>query len=127
MAFHKLQGVDGFIVSDFAGTPRGGVLRVGPKILQSSSDTLARWATYTFATAGIEWSGAAVGVNADGDGQEAALAAALDELTSAEHPPLLLPWLPAVNRYPTLCPVAPEDVAAATTASVVAAAAWALG
>lgn len=80
MPVQKLQTVDGFVVRDFAATPSSGVVRRGRKILERSATDLARSATYAFAFLGIERGGASAGLNAEGDGERAALVALMTEL-----------------------------------------------
>ena len=75
MAVRKLESVDGFVVVDFADAPATGIVRRARKILQSSATDLARSLTYSFASFGIERSGASAGINATDDGAEDAIGA----------------------------------------------------
>jgi len=134
MAVTKLESTDGFVVRDFPDAPASGVVRRARKILQSSAADLARSATYTFASFGMERSGASAGINAEGDATGPALEAAMAELeakaasgalhlyagkgvTSGELAPLI--------AAAGVGPLAGSD--RATTAGVVAAASWAAG
>ncbi len=134
MAVTKLETTDGFVVRDFPDAPASGVVRRARKILQSSAADLARSATYTFASFGMERGGASAGVNAEGDATGPALEAAMAELeplagsgdlhlyagkgVSADE---LAPLTDAAG----LSSLAGSDKA--TTASVIAAASWAVG
>lgn len=80
MGVTELETTDGFVVRDFDGCPAAGVVRRARKILQSSATDLARSATYTFASFGMERGGASAGINAQGDATGPALDAAMVEL-----------------------------------------------
>lgn len=80
MTVRKLQSTDGFVVYDYPDVPSSGIVRRGRKILQRSATDLARSATYAFAFFGVERAGVSAGINAEGDDQAPALAAALAEL-----------------------------------------------
>lgn len=79
MGATRLETTDGFVVRDFDDCPAAGVVRRARKILQSSATDLARSATYTFASHGMERSGASAGVNAEGEAAGPALEAAKAE------------------------------------------------
>ncbi len=83
MALKKLESTNAFFVTDLAGAPASGVVRVGRKILQSSAGDLARSATYTFGAFGLQRSGASAGINAEGDAVEGAIEAFVAELEPA--------------------------------------------
>lgn len=134
MAVRKLESTDGFVIVDFADAPAAGPLRRAKKILQSSAGDLARSASYTFASWEIERSGASGGLNAEGDKIPGAIDALVTELAAdAESGSLhLYPGkgvsaseLAPLTEAGGLSPLAGSD--RATTASVVAAASWAVG
>jgi hypothetical protein len=134
MGLTKLETTDGFVVRDFADCPAAGVVRRARKILQSSAGDLARSATYTFASHGMERSGASAGINAEGDATGTALEAAMAELE-----PLVASGDLHLHAGKGVTPdeLAPLTGAAglgalagsdrALTAGVVAAASWATG
>ena len=66
MATTKLTTTDAFVVVDIPEASASGMIRSGRKILPRSAADLARSATYTFASFGIQRSGASAGVNAAG-------------------------------------------------------------
>ena len=80
MALKKLTSTDAFVVVDLPDAPASGVVRRARKILQGSATDLARSATYSFASFGIERSGASAGINAEGDAVEGAIEAFATEL-----------------------------------------------
>jgi hypothetical protein len=134
MALRELETTDGFVITDFDDCPAAGVVRRARKILQSSASDLARSATYTFASFGLERSGASGGLNAEGDAAGPALEAMLAELEPRAaageldlfagkglSPDELAPLTAAAG----LNGLAGSD--RATTAGVVAATSWALG
>ena len=134
MALSKLETTDGFVVRDFTDCPATGIVRRARKILQSSAGDLARSATYTFASHGMERSGASGGINAEGEAIGSALEAAVAEwepLAAAGElhlqpgkgttPDELAPLAAAAG----LGPLAGSE--RALVAGVVAAASWAAG
>lgn len=128
----KLNSTDGFVVTDYDATPATGVIRVARKILESSATDLCRSATYTFATFGIERSGASAGINAEGDDVAGGLAAAVDELApdAADNSLRLLPakGVPTDFDLTALRGDATEaELDDALAASVLASLEWALG
>lgn len=77
----RLDGADGFVVSDLDGLDRhGGVARCAPKVLADSAWLLARCATYQFASLELPIGGASVGINASGDERSAIIATAVAAL-----------------------------------------------
>jgi hypothetical protein len=77
----KLESTDGFVLFDLDGAERAaGIVRVAPKVLHDSAEMLARSVTYSFATFGLAYSGASVGLNAKPDQREAAIGAFVDEI-----------------------------------------------
>lgn len=80
MPIQKLASTDAFVVVDIADAPATGLVRMAPKILESSAQDLARSATYTFAVFGQQRSGASAGINATGDATSDAVASFVDEL-----------------------------------------------
>lgn len=80
MGMRKLSGTDGFVVVDLDGAPgSAGLMRLAPKILPSGAREMARSATYTFASVGMQRSGASGGINARPDGRDGAVEAFLAE------------------------------------------------
>lgn len=78
----KTSTADGFVVVDLPGAATAtGIVRCARKILQDGAVNLARSLTYTYASFGLPISGASAGINADGDGRDAAVAAFVDELS----------------------------------------------
>ncbi|MFV0524378.1 MAG: hypothetical protein ACK5RL_07775 [Acidimicrobiales bacterium] len=134
MTVQKLNSTDAFVVVDLPDAPASGVVRRARKILQSSASDLARSATYTFASFGIERGGASAGINAPDDAGDVPVEAftteLLDRVGSGE---LML----TAGKGMTPAGVAPFEAAtplnastgtdAATAAGIVAAAAWAAG
>lgn len=77
----KLSSTDGFLAVDLPAAPRSvGVIRCARKILTDGAVLLARSITYSHASFGLNVSGASAAVNAEGDGRDAALQAAVGEL-----------------------------------------------
>jgi hypothetical protein len=77
----KLESTDAFLVTDLADSPRAvGVVRCAPKVLVDGAETLARAATYAFATFGVRASGASAGINAKPEDKEKAVSLVLEEL-----------------------------------------------
>lgn len=77
----KLTTTDGFLVIDLPdATVAVGVMRCARKLLQDGAVNLARSTTYSFAAFGFPVSGASAAVNAEGEGRDAAVAAAVNEL-----------------------------------------------
>lgn len=134
MAVTKLETTDGFVVRDFPDAPASGVVRRARKILQSSAADLARSATYTFASFGLERGGASAGINAEGDATGPALEAAMAELEAQAASGTLHLYAGKGVSSDELAPlIGAADVGSlagsdrATTAGVVAAASWAAG
>ena len=76
----KLSGTDGFVVVDLDGAAgAAGLMRLAPKILPSGAREMARSATYSFASVGMQHSGASGGINARPDGRDGAVEAFLAE------------------------------------------------
>ena len=134
MPVRKLESTDGFVIVDFADVPAAGPIRRAKKILQSSAGDLARSASYTFASWEIERSGASAGLNAVGDAIPAAVDALTTELAADSEAGKLHLYpgkgmssseLGPLHALAGLGTLAGSD--AATTASVVAAASWAVG
>ncbi len=123
MPVRKLETVDAFVLTDFADVPASGYVRRARKILQSSTWDLARSATYTFASFGVQRGGASAGINAVDDVAGDAIASLRAELAGeAEDGRLLLLAGKGVR------PVSDShDNEEALVAGVVAAAEWALG
>ncbi len=134
MALKKLESTNAFFVTDLAGAPASGVVRVGRKILQSSAKDMARTATYSFAAFEMQRGGASAGINAEGDDVDAAVAAFVEEVspTVASGDLHLDPakGVPA-GSLSALADVADRHDDAGspdvTVAGVMAAATWALG
>jgi len=77
----KLTSTDAFVVVDLpSARVASGIVRCAKKILQDGAVNLARTQTYTYAAFGMQRSGASAGINADGAGRNAAVAAFVDEL-----------------------------------------------
>ena len=134
MPVQKLESTDGFVVVDFADVPAAGPLRRAKKILQSSAGDLARSASYTFASWEIERSGASAGLNAEGEAIDGAIESLVTELGPRSEAGALHLYpgkgvsaaeLAPLKAVAGLGPLAGSDEA--TTASVVAAASWAVG
>jgi hypothetical protein len=71
-----LEGTSSFVAVDFPDAPVGlGVARLAPKVLTDGAELLARSATYAFASFGLRGTGVSVGINAQPDGRDAAVAA----------------------------------------------------
>ena len=68
MGMRKLSGADGFVVVDLDGAAvSAGLMRLAPRILPSGAREMARSATYSFASVGMQHSGASGGINARPD------------------------------------------------------------
>jgi hypothetical protein len=79
----KLDSTDAFLVTDLADAPVSvGIVRAAPKVLVDGAELLARAATYSFATFGVQAGGASAGVNAAPDARPEALAAFVEELAA---------------------------------------------
>ncbi len=77
----KLSSVDAFVVVDLDDAPVAtGIVRQGPKILPSGAEDLARSLTYTYASLGMNRSGASAGINAPDDAKADAIAAFVAEI-----------------------------------------------
>ena len=86
----KLSSVDAFVIVDLDDAPIAtGVVRQGPKILPSGAEDLARSLTYTYASLGMQRSGASAGINVADDAKADAIAAFVAEL-GAQAATLLL-------------------------------------
>jgi glutamate dehydrogenase/leucine dehydrogenase len=88
----KLTSTDAFIAFDLDDAPAVGVTRLARKVLQDGAELLARSTTYAFASFGIEMGGASAGINAEGDGRDAAVAAFVEECGA---------WSPTAAGPPT--------------------------
>ena len=92
MGTRKLSGTDGFVVVDLDGAPgSSGLMRLAPKILPSGAREMARSATYTFASVGMQRSGASGGINARSDARDGAVEAFVAECE---------PWVAAGEFLP---------------------------
>ena len=81
MRVQKLESTDGFLLFDLDGAERSaGVVRLAPKVLNDSAELLARSVTYSFATFGLQMSGASAGINAKPEGRDAAIAAFIEDV-----------------------------------------------
>ena len=81
MPVRKLESTDAFLVTDLEGAPKAvGVVRCAPKVLVDGAESLARAATYAFATFGVQACGASAGINAQPDDKEKAVSLVLEEL-----------------------------------------------
>lgn len=134
MGVTKLETTDGFVVRDFDDCPATGVVRRARKILQSSATDLARSASYTFASFGLQRSGASGGLNAEGEAAGSALEALVAELepksAAGELHLFAGKGLTPDELRPLTTAAGLNDLAGAdkaTTAGVVAAASWAVG
>ena len=80
MTLRKLSGTDAFVVVDLDGAEgSAGLMRLAPKILPSGAREMARSATYSFASVGMQRSGASGGINARPDGRAGAVEAFVAE------------------------------------------------
>jgi glutamate dehydrogenase/leucine dehydrogenase len=80
----KLSSTDAFYVVDLDGAPSAaGSVRCAKKILVDGAEALARRLTYAYASLGLQVSGASAGINVDGEGRDAAIAAFVEELQPA--------------------------------------------
>ena len=92
MGMRKLSGTDGFVVIDLDGAAgSAGLMRLAPKILPSGAREMARSATYSFASVGMQRSGASGGINARPDGRAGAVEAFVAECE---------PWVTAGEFLP---------------------------
>lgn len=81
MPVRKLESTDAFLVTDLADAPKAvGVVRCAPKVLVEGAESLARAATYAFATFGVQACGASAGINAKPEDKEKAVSLFLEEL-----------------------------------------------
>ena len=131
MPLFNLSSTDAFVITDIGDVPATGVVRRGKKILQSSAQDLARSATYSFATFGMQRSGASAGINAEGAAEDPAASAFVTELLSHATAGLhldpgkgmaktdLAPLTSAADRHPF------AGSRAITAQGVVASARWA--
>lgn len=79
---NKLSTTNAFVITDLEGASQSaGPVRWAKKVLQGSTASYARSATYTFAHRGLQISGAAAGISAEPDDRDAAIAAFLAEVT----------------------------------------------
>lgn len=81
--FLKLSSTDAFVVFDLDDAPAAGVTRLARKVLRDGAELLARSTTYAFASYGIQMGGGSAGINAEGDGRDAAVAAFVEEMRPA--------------------------------------------
>lgn len=80
----QLESTDAFVIVDLEDAERAaGIVRCARKILTDGAVNLARHATYAFAIAGVQASGASAGINADGESRDAAVAAFAAEYRGA--------------------------------------------
>lgn len=78
----KLTTTAAFVITDLPGADQAaGVVRAANKVLQGSTQSLARTATYTFASRELKVSGASAGISAPADEREAAIASFVDEVS----------------------------------------------
>ncbi len=88
----KLSTVDAFVVVDLDDAPVAtGIVRQGPKILPSGAEDLARSLTYTYASLGMQRSGASAGINAPDDAKAEPIAAFAAEIAAMGGAVLLDP------------------------------------
>ncbi len=80
---HKLSSTDAFVAFDLDDAPAVGVTRLARKVLTDGAELLARSTTYAFASFGIQMGGGSAGINAEGDGRDAAVAAFVEEIRTA--------------------------------------------
>ncbi len=82
MTIHKLESTDAFVAFDLSDAEQSvGIGRCARKILQGGATDLARSTTYAGAVFGLRVGGASAGINAQGDGREAGVAAFVEEVT----------------------------------------------
>lgn len=81
MKLHKLSSTDAFVAFDLDDAPSAGITRLARKVLQDGAKLLARSTTYSFASFGIRMGGGSAGINAEGDGRDAAVAEFVGEVT----------------------------------------------
>ena len=91
MTFIKCETADAFVVVDLAEAETAvGVVRVARKLLVDGAWNLARSLTYAAASFEFKVSGASAGINADGEGRDDAVSAAIAELAARTAAPVLL-------------------------------------
>lgn len=78
----RLTSTEGFVLFDLDDGPAVGPVRLARKVLQSSATDLARTITYRCAAFGLKMGGASAGINAEGDGRRAAVAAFVEEASA---------------------------------------------
>jgi hypothetical protein len=137
MRIQKLASTAGFLAIDLTDPPSAaGVVRSGPKILQSGAKDLARSLTYTFASFGMRRAGLSGGLDATPEARADAVAAMVAELADAVGAGRLSldagkgidpSELATLNAMDARNPQRAEHAAAAHVAGVVAAAEAALG
>jgi hypothetical protein len=120
----KLSSTDAFYVVDLDGAPSAaGSVRCARKILVDGAEALARRLTYAYASLGLQVSGASAGINADGEGRDAAIGAFVTELQPAATEGTLL-WSAAkgvgTDELDGLGPQPPANTEALFAAGVVA-------
>jgi hypothetical protein len=77
----KLTTTDAFYVVDLDGAERAaGIVRWAKKVLVDGATNLARQLTYSYASLGLQVSGASAGINSDPDGRAAAIDAFVTEV-----------------------------------------------
>lgn len=92
MPTHKLSNVDAFVVIDLDDAPVStGIVRCAPKLLASGAADLARSLTYSYASLGMQRSGASAGVNAPAPERNAAVAAFVNEIAPVVERHAFLP------------------------------------
>jgi glutamate dehydrogenase (NAD(P)+) len=110
----KLSTVDAFVVVDLDDAPVAtGIVRQGPKILPSGAEDLARSLTYTYASLGMNRSGASAGINAPDDAKADAIAAFAAEVAGMGGAVLLDPGKGVTAA--DLAPLAANDPRAVLT------------
>lgn len=110
VTFIKCDTADAFVVVDLPEAEVAtGVVRVARKLLVDGAWNLARVLTYAAASFDLKVSGASVGINAEGDGRNAAVSAAISELASRTTPPTLLLDAGKGLRPDELAPLAASD------------------
>lgn len=81
----QLTNADAFVVVDLPDAEfHSGIVRCAKKILRDGAVNLARTTTYSYAVFGRRAAGLSGGINAIGEGRDAAVAAAVSELASAD-------------------------------------------
>lgn len=127
MPVRKLESTDAFLVTDLADAPVAvGVVRCAPKVLVDGAESLARAATYAFATFGVQACGASAGINAKPEDKEKAVSLFLEELAPliAERRLHLSPGTGVTADDLAPAALEPQDESLAARGAVAAAAAF---